>query len=309
MNAQALTKALGGRWCGSYGMARCPAHDDRSPSLAIRAGDRRVLLYCHAGCEQDQILAVLKARGLWGASGRSDASETAEPTPSREDEARERTEAARMIWSQASRCARLPYLVRRGITIPVPPSLRLHPELKHGPSGQVLAAMVAAVQAAGRRIVAVQRTFLTRDRSAKADVVPPKMTLGPTAGGAVRLAPVTDTVALVEGIEDALSVIQMDGTPTWAVLGTSGFKAFEPPQGLRRVILAPDNDEAGQAVIEPAGNRLADMGLNVDVARPPFGCGDWNAALEIFEERAAIAEFDHGMARRHAEESVLEAAQ
>ena len=23
-------------WCGSYGLARCPAHDDRKPSLKIR---------------------------------------------------------------------------------------------------------------------------------------------------------------------------------------------------------------------------------------------------------------------------------
>ena len=30
MNAESLTKALGGRWHGSYGTARCPAHDDRA---------------------------------------------------------------------------------------------------------------------------------------------------------------------------------------------------------------------------------------------------------------------------------------
>ena len=32
-------------------MARCPAHDDRTPSLSIAQGDDgRVLLKCHAGC-------------------------------------------------------------------------------------------------------------------------------------------------------------------------------------------------------------------------------------------------------------------
>ena len=45
-----------GRW-----KARCPAHDDRSPSLGIREGDDgRVLLFCHAGCSLDSILAKLK---------------------------------------------------------------------------------------------------------------------------------------------------------------------------------------------------------------------------------------------------------
>ena len=34
VNAESLTKALGGRWHGSYGTARCPAHEDKTPSLS-----------------------------------------------------------------------------------------------------------------------------------------------------------------------------------------------------------------------------------------------------------------------------------
>jgi hypothetical protein len=42
--------------------ARCPAHDDKSPSLSIGEGDGgRVLVHCHAGCE---VGAVLDALGL-----------------------------------------------------------------------------------------------------------------------------------------------------------------------------------------------------------------------------------------------------
>jgi hypothetical protein len=40
-------------------ISRCPAHDDSSPSLSIRAtADGRVLLHCFAGCE---VLDVLNA--------------------------------------------------------------------------------------------------------------------------------------------------------------------------------------------------------------------------------------------------------
>lgn len=39
--------------------ARCPAHQDRAPSLSIAEGDDRLLLNCHAGCEQDDVLAAL----------------------------------------------------------------------------------------------------------------------------------------------------------------------------------------------------------------------------------------------------------
>ncbi|OAI14217.1 hypothetical protein A1507_15555 [Methylomonas koyamae] len=42
-------------------LAKCPAHPDRSPSLAIRLADDRILIHCFAGCSVD---AVLSAVGL-----------------------------------------------------------------------------------------------------------------------------------------------------------------------------------------------------------------------------------------------------
>ena len=42
---------------GNAYQARCPAHDDRRASLAIRSGDDgRVLLHCHAGCDTRAVL-------------------------------------------------------------------------------------------------------------------------------------------------------------------------------------------------------------------------------------------------------------
>ncbi len=65
MNAESLTKALDGRWSGPSGVARCPAHEDRTPSLSIRDGDvGRLLTYCHAGCTPDAVWAALQDRGL-----------------------------------------------------------------------------------------------------------------------------------------------------------------------------------------------------------------------------------------------------
>ena len=44
---------------GKY-LSRCPSHDDRSPSLAIRYGDDgRVLIHCFAGCETEDVLAAI----------------------------------------------------------------------------------------------------------------------------------------------------------------------------------------------------------------------------------------------------------
>lgn len=44
-----------GRW-----YARCPAHDDKSPSLSVAvADDGRLLLHCFAGCDPESILSAL----------------------------------------------------------------------------------------------------------------------------------------------------------------------------------------------------------------------------------------------------------
>lgn len=44
-----------GRWA-----ARCPAHEDRSPSLSIRAtDDGKTLLHCFVGCAPDDILSAI----------------------------------------------------------------------------------------------------------------------------------------------------------------------------------------------------------------------------------------------------------
>lgn len=41
-------------------MARCPAHDDRGPSLSIKdAGDGRTLIHCFAGCGAIDVLAAI----------------------------------------------------------------------------------------------------------------------------------------------------------------------------------------------------------------------------------------------------------
>ena len=49
-----VRKTGAGRW-----IARCPAHDDRAPSLSIREIDGRVLLHDFGGCETRDVLAAL----------------------------------------------------------------------------------------------------------------------------------------------------------------------------------------------------------------------------------------------------------
>src|SRR5439155_12900589 len=63
-----LVSHLHAQRSGKGWLARCPAHDDRKPSLSIDEGaDGRALLKCHAGCDNTAILDALgmKPRDLF----------------------------------------------------------------------------------------------------------------------------------------------------------------------------------------------------------------------------------------------------
>ena len=77
--ARVLSRVQGAKPNGRGWVARCPAHDDRTPSLSIDQGDDgRALLHCHAGCTHDAIAATL---GITKRELFTDAGESAAPPP------------------------------------------------------------------------------------------------------------------------------------------------------------------------------------------------------------------------------------
>ena len=246
MNAEALTRALGGRWLGSYGTARCPGHDDRAPSLSIRDGaDGEPMFTCFASCDWRDIKDVLRARGLLPERARDPGHRRCRyrpptaPRPRPVDiDQQQRSEFARRIWHEAIPLANTPaevYLRERGLKPGPdgwPPSLRYHAALKHGPTELLLPAMLGAVAIwSGDEVVGLHRTFLRADGKGKAPVSSNKMMLGRCGGGAVRLAPAGPELILSEGIETGLSVQQATNKPVWATLSTSGLRSIILPPG------------------------------------------------------------------------------
>jgi putative DNA primase/helicase len=64
--AEEIAAGLGGKRSGRGWTCRCPAHDDRTPSLSVtEADDGKVLVRCHAGCSQDAVIDALRVSGLW----------------------------------------------------------------------------------------------------------------------------------------------------------------------------------------------------------------------------------------------------
>ena len=68
LSAAKLALALGGHRVGRHWIAKCPAHQDQTPSLSIaECDDGKPLVHCHAGCAQAQVIAALQNLLLWSA--------------------------------------------------------------------------------------------------------------------------------------------------------------------------------------------------------------------------------------------------
>ena len=63
MTAAEIASILGGRRSGAGWKARCPAHDDSTPSLSLDDKEGQVLVHCHAGCSQRDVIHALELRG------------------------------------------------------------------------------------------------------------------------------------------------------------------------------------------------------------------------------------------------------
>ena len=284
-DAESIAKALGGRKAGGSWMVRCPAHDDRTPSLSIcDASNGKVLVRCHAGCGQEQVITALRSHGLWAQDGDRPLKRRAARTVAvdRSDHGdTERIKAALAIWQAATPAAgnlAEAYLTSRGLRLSPPPTLRFHVGLKH-PSGGTWPAMVGLVtRGTDDRPMAVHRTFLAPDGIGKAPVDKPKMMLGPCRGGAVKLGAPCDLVMVGEGIETSLAAMFATGHPAWAALSTAGLRSLDLPDAVRDVIVLADGDDPGEAAARECAWRWKREGRRVRIARSPRGL-DFNDML------------------------------
>jgi putative DNA primase/helicase len=274
-----IVERLGGEWQRTGGLCRCPAHDDRTPSLSVRPGERRLLFHCFAGCDTGKVLRALSALQLLG-SGPDCGSNVTAPSPA--DPGARHRGAAERLWAAALpiRCSPAEaYLRSRGLALRVS-DLRYHPRTPHGRGALAIfrPALLAAVRDdAG--LVAVHRTFL--DRSGKlADLPLPKRALGRLGQGAVRLRPPSEGIlGCAEGIESAISATQLTGIPCWATLGTERLARVALPSEVRRLILFLDNDAGGRRAEMLARKTHRGRELAVEARYPAAAGADWNDVL------------------------------
>ena len=195
----------------------------------------------------------------------------------------DKLDALRRVWKesapiqQGDEVAR--YLRGRGLSLDtLPESIRFHSGLAY--RGDDMAgnypAMLATVTGPDGKARSLHRTYL--QNAQKAPVSHPKKLMQglPLSGAAIRLAPVSECLGIAEGIETALAAAELFRLPVWSCVSTSGIDSFEPPEGVKAVVIFADHDLnfAGQKAAFAAAHRLKLKGHAVKVEIPEAP-GDW----------------------------------
>jgi putative DNA primase/helicase len=277
--AQKIVQSLEGTWRGTKGMCRCPAHDDRTPSLSVTLGRRAILFHCFAGCPNEAVLAALSGHGI-GPSKLFHGPGESYAVPDRSKAGRA---CARRLWQIAAALAGTPaetYLRQRRL-LATSPELRFLARTPLGPRGEVrfLPAMLAAVRD-DTGVIAVHRTFVDQRTAVIADVDRPKRALGTLGIGAVRLAlPLGGKLGLAEGIETALAATRLFGIPCWATLGNERFGQVAVPDSVRELTLFVDHDAGGELAERRAREAYARADRTMLTQVPERLGDDWNDVL------------------------------
>ena len=281
--ARRICESRGGKWSGTKGMACCPAHDDRTPSLGVTLGQKAILFHCFAGCDQQSVLAALAREGFEAPALFSGSETTNEPVPA---STRKPSAAALRIWRDTQPLRASPakaYLESRGI-LAASPALRFHPRTPLGPKerARFLPAMIAAVSL-DKGPIAIHRTFLSGNTKAAFDK--PKRALGESA---VRLfAPASGKLGLAEGIESAMSACALTGIPVWATLGNERFGLVSVPESVTELHLFVDHDAGGELAASRGLAAYARDGRTIHVRKPSSRDTDWNDELTAWLRRKA----------------------
>jgi len=280
MDVQTLSQSLGGVWRNGHGQAACPVCQPErrrdQNALSLRDGDNgKVLAFCFKS--RCSFRDIARAAGLPRGAVTIDREARREAEAKRAEYSATKLRRARSLWAAAGPIGGTHaerYLRGRGITCPLPASLRFMPDLFHGPTMSWACAMVADVSTGG-----VHRTFF--DKRGKRLTKNAKLTLGACAGGHVALSESNGPLVVCEGIETGLALASglLSAPATiWAALSTSGMMGLDLPPKPHEMIIGVDGDDAGQHAANNLATRATALGWSVSLLPAPDG-RDWNDVL------------------------------
>jgi hypothetical protein len=267
MDARTITKSLGGMWTGHYGLALCPTHADRKPSLKIKNDPNKrdgIDLICFAGCSWRDVKAELARQGLLDEHGSNAPSPPKRPKSNSKPKlsAEDRTRIALRIWEHATPLKNTlgwRYLTeRRQLHIGLLNDDLNHVLRWHAGEHAVIALMTDPIS---NKPTGIHRTFLNPDGTKRE-----RKMLGPM--GVIRLSPdetITQGLGLSEGTEDALAVLLSGWAPVWAASCAGAIKNFPILSGIEALTIFADSNEVGMQAASACADRWEATGREVTI--------------------------------------------
>ena len=176
------------------------------------------------------------------------------------------------------------YLHDRGLVLQ-PDNVRFCQECYESDSKTKMPAMVARIVNKDNVPQGIHRSYLDSDVPKQADInSPKKMTyvVDTLSGCTVRLFQPggvfeDGVLGIGEGIETCIAATQIFNIATWSCLSSTLMESWEPPEGIRRVVILADNDAShiGAKSAYTLANRLYKKDLIVEVRLPETIGSDW----------------------------------
>jgi hypothetical protein len=263
-------------------------HNQRKQTFAVKIKDDGFAIfncvhcgesgYVHDGATASNVIDLAERKRRQDLSAKREAADKAQ-----------RTASALQLWDE-----RQPFVGSRAETylrvtrklgdwldaFDLDESLGFHPSCPF--SGERLPCMLALVRDIKTDApIAIHRTALTTDALPQRIS---RLSLGPVAGGAVKLSLDGDVISgllIGEGIETTLSAsLKFKFRPCWSVISRSGIASFPALSGIESVTVAVDNDENGDGQRSAATlvDRLTLEGIEVYTVQTSLA-KDFNGAL------------------------------
>lgn len=288
MSLKPIVRACGGDLYAGGRRANIPApgHSAKDRSISLCWLDGRVIAHSFGGADWREALDRLRDLGLIDQENRlRGAAAVATRPPAAEPSTRQRQAAARAIWDFGRAVPGTlaeAYLRGRQVRrpLPGPSALRHHgavPIAVYDGGRITKPALLAGVVDVSGLLTGVEITYLDPGgRRARWPRLSRK-TVGCLPGGsAVRLDEAAPELLVAEGVATALSASEQLELPAWALLSTCNLRAWSPPPGARRVVIAADRGADGEAAAHALAARLRQAGVVARVRLPPGRFGDWN---------------------------------
>lgn len=258
-DGKAIAAKLGGKRFKTSWKFRCPCHKDNKPSAVIRDDG---LITCFAGCSRQAVAAALDKLGFVD-DGKTRRLTDKEVAAIRSESIKD----ALQLWQDCEPNSEhdikvvAGYLKSRGITVPVPQVMR-----RYKVNG-----WIASIQDIKDNIVGVQWRIPGQT----------PLSLGTITGNAIHLSKAEGTeLGLAEGLETALSCIQLFEIPCWCACGAKNMPTIIIPSNIQRVHIFAENDDTGREFTKKAADVFLDEGLNVKIWWPLPQHKDYNDYLK-----------------------------